>query len=210
MPALSQAIPGENASSLPAVNSGSLIDKAAEQKVLPVFFPAQTAPNFPVSPAVPTPVPVAVPGAASAPAKPAALSVSQMRGEVHFKHLEGPRLDPSRALYVETGAGVSFCEFKMANCVGRTWSNSQVVVFPESGIIYLNKGALILQVKHDSAARYTILAGDLSCRVESCTIRVQKDERSVNFQVLDSTPITVFNRRTGEISRASKITIANP
>ncbi len=202
-----QTLPVDSPKAVPAISPSSEKERFRDTSpVLPIIFPALNQ-NMPLAPFAPVPIPVTVPLDSASPLRPANLSVSQMRGEVHFKHLEGPKLDPSRALYIETGTGISFCEFKMTNCTGRAWANSQVAVFPESDVIFLSKGAMVIQAKRESGSRFTLLAGDLSCRIEGCTVRVQKDESSVNFQVLDSTQITVYNRKTGEIIKASKITV---
>ncbi len=163
--------------------------------------------------AVPVPIliPVAVPGAVSEPSQRPLepvrnnLTVNRMNGEVHFKHLQSPHLDPSRALFIETGPGNSWCEFKLPNCTARIAARSKVSVFPDSGSIYLKSGSLIVRVENSSSRRFSVVAGDFACRFQGTTLRVQRDERKVDFQVLEGT-VTVFNRVTGEVTRASQVT----
>lgn len=131
------------------------------------------------------------------------LMVTRMNGEVHFKHLGGPRLEPSRALNIETGAGMSWCEFKMNNCIGRVSKDSQVTVFPDTGAIYLNKGAIIVRISGNDV-KYSVISGDLLCRVQSTTLRVQKTEKTVSYQVLEGT-VTVCNRLSGEVFTAAQV-----
>ena len=133
------------------------------------------------------------------------LIISQMNGEVHFKHLQGPRIDPGRALYIETGSGSSWCECKLQDCSSRVWCDSEVSIFPETGVLYLKKGALVIKVNRGTESTYTVIAGDLMCRVQATTLRVQRNDRVVNFQVSDGT-ITVYNRQTGEVYRAGQVT----
>jgi hypothetical protein len=191
-----------------------LLPNANDQlNVTPVNFPGALAPRA-MAPGTPATVPQ--PGAAGsslpAPALPTAgkpehqkLTISQMNGEVHFKHLQGPSIDPGRALYIETGAGNSWCECKLQDCSSRVWCDSEVSIFPETGVLYLKKGALVIKVNRGTESTYTVIAGDLMCRVQATTLRVQRNDRVVNFQVSDGT-ITVYNRQTGEVYRAGQVT----
>ena len=177
--------------------------------VLPVAFPAmmsQTAASMAAAPLA-APLPALAP-ALRIPIQPQTdretLMISRMSGEVHFKHLGGARLDPaSRALQIGTGGAQSWCEFKMNACTGRVWKNSDVTVLPDSSTIILKNGSLIVNVKGENG-KYSILCGDLLCRADATTLRVQKTDRNVSFQVLEGT-VTVCNRSTGEIYTATQV-----
>lgn len=187
--------------------------------VLPVAFPAMMSP-IPVGAAVMSPgaamsaqVPQVAPRPMPAPvlrmpappqSEKESLMISKMNGEVHFKHLAGPHFDPaSRALQIETGGSQSWCEFKMNTCTGRVWKESDVTVLPDSCTVILKNGALIVNVKGEGG-KYSIICGDLLCRAETTTIRVQKTERNVSFQVMEGT-VTVCNRATGEVYNAAQV-----
>lgn len=207
-----------------SVGSGSGATQGSMQGVLPVSMPGSMPGSMPIPTSVPAPV--AIPAAMSMPVpvplrmttptiKPVVpnaapgqecekLMITQMSGEVHFKHLQDPRIDPARALYIETGnTPQSFCECRMRDCTARAWKDSQVSVFPDSGVLYLNKGALIVKVSRNPEAVYTVIAGDLMCRVPAGTLRIQRTDRFVTFQVLEGT-LTVYNRQTGQITRATQ------
>ena len=145
-----------------------------------VAFPGVPTPKLVAPVPHPVPVPIVVPvlvpvrtpeqvAPSPRPLEPVRsnLMVSRMNGEVHFKHLQSASLDPSsRALYIETGAGSSWCELKMQNCTARVWAKSQISVFPETGVIYLKKGAVILQASRQSGAKFSVIAGDFASRVQ--------------------------------------------
>lgn len=200
------------------VGNGSGSGFESESEVVNVAFPG-AAGRFPVSVnrvAVPVPVPVLIPIPVPSQAHPVPLpralepahnnlTVSRMNGEVHFKHLQSPHLEPSRALYIETGPGASWCEFKLPTCTARVAAKSQVSVFPDTGSIYLKSGAVIVRVENGSERRFSVMAGDFACRFQGSTLRVQRDARKVDFQVLEGS-ITVFNRATGQVEKAGQIT----
>lgn len=133
------------------------------------------------------------------------LSVSRMTGQVHFKHLQDQRLAPSRALSIRTGPGASWAEFKINNnFTGRIAFDSEVLVFPDTGVCFLKKGSLIVRVSGTSGTRYSVMAGHYVCRIHGTTLRVQRTERQCDFQVLEG-EIIVYNRLSGEVYRASHV-----
>ncbi len=172
--------------------------------IAPVPKPSSATMRIPNMQAIPETAPELLPDTRHQRNRPE-LQVSRMSGEVHFKHLQGKRIDPSRALSVKTGKA-SWCELKVHNCTGRIWADSQLAVFPDSGVLYLEKGALIVHVNSrlESGIRFTVIAGDYLCRVHGTTLRVNRTDRMVDFQVLEGT-ITVYNRQTGEVFRASQV-----
>lgn len=179
-------------------------DARDSKNVLPVAFPAAFSTGFveiPTPVRVPEPV---LPQPGSQKPELEKLTITQVCGEVHLKHLQGPQIDPARILCIETGKGSSWCECKMQGCTGRVWSNSQVAVIQDTGVLYLEKGDLIVQVSRKSQAKYTVIAGDFMCQVEGFTLRVRRDETSVIFQVLEGT-VTVYNLQTGEAFRARQV-----
>lgn len=187
----------------PAVDSSNDIRTA-----IPVAFPAMISPKATVAPALPLAAPLPTPAPVlRMPAPPqtdkATLMISRMSGEVHFKHLGGPRLEPSRALQIGTGGAQSWCEFKMNACTGRVWKDSDVTVLPDASTIILKKGSIIVNVKAESG-KYSVIAGDLLCRTDATTLRVQRTDRNISFQVLDGT-VTVCNRATGEVYTATQV-----
>ncbi|MBX9685859.1 MAG: hypothetical protein K2X27_04100 [Candidatus Obscuribacterales bacterium] len=174
----------------------------SSEEAIPVVYPG--LPLGKVQPVIQAPVavPTAVASSRPAPHDLDRLMVTNMNGQVHLKHLQGPRLEPSRALYLETGAGLSWCEFKLPGCTGRAWKETQVSVFPDANAVYLNKGALVLQARGADATKYTVMAGDYSLRLHAGVIRIQKtDSAQVQIQVLSGSLI-VHNRKSGELMQA--------
>jgi hypothetical protein len=132
------------------------------------------------------------------------LMITQISGDVRIKHQQGQGSDSERAMVIETGRGVSWCECKLSDFTGRVASDSQVSVFPDTGVLNLEKGALVVKARKGAGDKYTVVAGDFVCRVQASVIRVQRHEKSVDFQVLDGT-LTVSNRITGESFTARQV-----
>lgn len=202
----SAQIAADSNCAMPGIESGADL-----KAVVPVAFPGVVKPvgmlaspiSVPAAAApVPAPAPVMRPPVSAQPAK-ATLMISRMNGEVHFKHLGGPRVEPSRALQIETGGTQSWCEFKMNSCTGRIWKDSEVTILPDSSTILLKKGSLIVSVKGEGG-KYSIICGDLLYRADATTVRVQRTENNVSFQVLEGT-VTVCNKATGEIFTAAQV-----
>lgn len=207
------AAAGADQQNTSAVNLGNCCEESL--RAIPVAFPGSFTParlpapgaTLPPSRPVPAAPAVVVPQTQPTSEGPEAesLMVTRMNGEVHFKHLQGPRIDPARALNIETGdSAASWAEFKMSNCTGRVWRGSQVSVFPDTKVMYLNKGALLIRVSRGSDARYSVIAGDFVCRIQGTVLRVQRTEKQVSFQVLEGV-VTVYNRHTGEVFKAGQV-----
>ncbi len=216
-----------SAQTLSENETAAAIESKNEASAIPVAFPAIMSPkSAALTPALLSPKtqelapasnstalaapllsPVPMPALRRTPqaqSETATLVVSRMNGEVHFKHLGGPRLDPSsRALEIGTGGAQSWCEFKMNTCTGRVWKDSNVTVLPDSSTVILRNGSLIINIKGESG-KYSILCGDLLCRAEATTLRVQRTDSNVSFQVLEGT-VTVCRRSTGEIYTATQV-----
>ena len=207
LPAISQTI-NDNS----CVQSNTERTDTQTENITPVIFQSGDAGVQPdvllqtmlMAPVLHSPLPALAPPAPHAPPAVALekLAVTRMNGEVQLKHRQGPHNEPSRALYIETGKGTtSWCECKMQDCTGRIWRDSQVTVFPDTGVLYLEKGALIVKVNKAAAQKYTVIAGDILCRVHgpASTVHVFRNTGGVKVQVLEGNAVTVYNRQTGEI-----------
>ena len=128
------------------------------------------------------------------------VAVSIMKGEVHLRNLNS-KMGTGEILNVSTG-NRSACEFKLGQSNGRVWQDSNVTVFGSSNLIMLNSGELILRVSRSAAEEFTVIAGDLLCRVRGTTVHVSRSDRDVKFKVLEGT-VTVFNRQTGEVLKVA-------
>src|SRR5579883_1291794 len=85
-----------------ATQSGAAESQNDIHVAVPVAFPGVKAATVsPALPPMPRPEPVRqARAAAPQQAEKETLMISRMSGEVHFKHLGGPQLDPSRALQI--------------------------------------------------------------------------------------------------------------
>lgn len=133
------------------------------------------------------------------------LAVTRMNGEVHMSHQQGPKLDPARALKIFTGAGGSWCEFKMHELTGRILHNSVVSVFPDNKLIYVERGSAVIKNPGASETRLRVICGNYVCSLDGGTcLRVQKTEKIVDFQVLEG-EISVYNKESGELFRSCHV-----
>lgn len=131
-----------------------------------------------------------------------AFIISRLRGDVRFiDSISGCNDAASRRIV--TGTGCSWCEFQMNNCTARLASDSQVDILPSNRTIRLSKGAIIVQARGNARA-YSVESGDLVCRLQSNTLRVQQCRREVSFEVLDGR-VTVCDRLTGETFSSSQV-----
>lgn len=179
--------------------------KEEEKSVMPVVFPAI------VPQVVPAPTRIAMPSVA-APTVPAPnatqkpipqsgrVNVSIMKGEVHMRNLN-QKMATGEILSLSTGDRSS-CEFKLNGATGRLWQNSDATVFAGSNLVMLNDGELVVSVRHSSGGEFTVISGDLLCRVRGTTIRVSRHQGHVKFSVLEGS-VTVYNRQTGEVLKVS-------
>lgn len=189
--------------------------ESGEKNVLPVLFPgvsphplANGVPVMQGRPPLPAPAPAGIrPSPTGRPnpsdeaaIKKAHVNVSIMKGEVHLKNLNS-KMGAGEILNINTG-NRSACEFKLGSGLGRVWQDSDVTVFAASNLIMLNRGELVFRARNGSGMEYTIICGDLLCRVDATTVHVTRSERDVKFKVLEGT-VTVFNRQTGEILKVS-------
>ena len=181
------------------------VQSSSQKNILPVLFPA------PIPHVVPAPTRIAMPSVA-APTVPAPavtprslpngrVNVSIMKGEVHMRNLN-PKMASGEILNLSTGDRSS-CEFKLNGATGRVWQNSDATVFSGSNVVMLNNGELVLQVRRaTSSGEFTVISGDLLCRVSGTTIHVSRHDGHVQFRVVEGT-VTVYNRQTGEILKVS-------
>ncbi len=179
--------------------------KEEEKSVVPVVFPAL------LPQVVPAPTRIAMPSVA-APSVPAPnatpkqipqsgrVNVSIMKGEVHMRNLN-QKMATGEILSLSTGDRSS-CEFKLNGATGRLWQNSDATVFAGSNLVMLNDGELVVSVRHSSGGEFTVISGDLLCRVRGTTIRVSRHQGHVKFSVLEGS-VTVYNRQTGEVLKVS-------
>lgn len=183
---------------------------SSEKDVVPVVFPAVMPPVQAPAQLVPAPTRIAMPGVA-APTIPmpqvprtgapnGRVNVSIMKGEVHMRNLN-PKMGSGEILSLTTGDRSS-CEFKLNGAIGRVWQNSDATVFAGSNVVMLSKGDLHLSVRRASGGEFTVISGDLLCRVKGTTVHVSRHDGHVKFSVMEGT-VTVYNRQTGEILKVS-------
>lgn len=206
MPSCAQSISLQTAEPMQICQNQSEASKEEVKSVVPVVFPAV------VPQVVPAPTRIAMPSVA-APSVPAPhtaprqipqsgrVNVSIMKGEVHMRNLN-QRMATGEILSLTTGDRSS-CEFKLNGATGRLWQNSDATVFAGSNLVMLNEGELVVSVRHSAGAgEFTVISGDLLCRVRGTTIRVSRHQGHVKFSVLEGS-VTVYNRQTGEILKVS-------
>lgn len=187
-------------------NSGLIAESkdSSEPAVVPVVFPAP----LPAAQIVPAPTKIAMPGVIAPsvlvpptprpPMQNGRVNVSIMKGEVHMRNLN-PKMGSGEILALSTGDRSS-CEFKLNGALGRVWQNSDATVFAGSNVIMLNSGELVFSGRH--AGEFTVISGDLLCRIHGTTVRVSRLDGHVKFSVMDGT-VTVYNRQTGEVLKVS-------